>query len=326
LLAGLTQEGSKILSEQPVSPLCNYYFTASSSVIIITVGWFITEFVIEPKLKGTIVDGDPQDMPKMVELGERDRKAMLYALTALGLMLLAVVLWALPASSTLRDSKGSLTASTGPLMRGIVPIIMLIFAIPGIVHGFVSGNFKSHRDVIRAMSKSMETMGYYLVLVFFAALFIASFGKSEIGAWLAVSGATALQKTGANVTVIIVGMILITATVNLLIGSASAKWAMLSTIFVPMMMMMGVSPEMTQAAYRVGDSTTNIITPMMPYFPLVVVFCQKYVKQTGIGTVVSLMLPYSICFLICWTLYLLLYWQLGLPLGPGVKYEYVLPQ
>lgn len=326
LLAGLTQEGSKILNEQPISPLCNYYFTASSSVIIIAVGWFITEFIIEPKLKGTIVDGDPQDMPKMVELSQRDRQAMLYALTALGLMLLAVVLWALPTSSALRDSKGSLTASTGPLMRGIVPIIMLIFAVPGIVHGLVSGNFKSHRDVIRAMSKSMETMGYYLVLVFFAALFIASFGKSEIGAWLAVSGATALQKSGANVTVIIIGMILITAAVNLLIGSASAKWAMLSTIFVPMMMMMGVSPEMTQAAYRVGDSTTNIITPMMPYFPLVVVFCQKYVKQTGIGTVVSLMLPYSLCFLIFWTLYLLLYWQLGLPLGPGVKYEYALPQ
>jgi aminobenzoyl-glutamate transport protein len=324
LLAGLTQEGSKILKEQSISPLCNYYFTASSSIIIIAVGWFVTEFIIEPKLKGTAVDGDPKDMPKMVELSDRDRSAMHIALFTFGVILGAIALWAYPAASALRDSKGSLTASSGPLMKGIVPIIMLLFAIPGIVHGFASGNFKSHRDVIKAMSKSMETMGYYLVLVFFAALFIASFGKSEIGAWLAVSGANALQKSGAGVQVVIVGVILLTATVNLLIGSASAKWAMLSTIFVPMLMMMGVSPEMTQAAYRVGDSTTNIITPMMPYFPLVVVFCQKYVKQTGIGTVVSLMLPYSMGFLIFWTLYLLLYWQMGLPLGPGVQYEYVL--
>lgn len=325
LLAGLTQEGSKILSEVKINPLCNYYFTASSSAIIIAIGWFVTEFIIEPKLKGTAIDGDPADMPKMVELSKQDIKAMGCALISLSLVLLGFVLWSLPSDSALRDDRGSLTGITGALMRSIVPIIMLLFAVPGIVHGFVSGNFKSHRDVIKAMSKSMETMGYYLVLVFFAALFIASFGKSEIGAWLAVSGASALQKSGANVTTIIVGIIILTATVNLVIGSASAKWAMLSTIFVPMMMMMGVSPEMTQAAYRVGDSTTNIITPMMPYFPLVVVFCQKYVKQTGIGTVVSLMLPYSIGFLFCWTLYLLLYWQLEIPLGPDVKYEYLIP-
>jgi aminobenzoyl-glutamate transport protein len=173
------------------------------------------------------------------------------------------------------------------------------------------------------MSKSMETMGYYLVLVFFAALFIDAFSKSNIGVWLAVSGADLLKSYGAANWLVLVGVIGLTASVNLLIGSASAKWAMLSPIFVPMLMMLGVSPEMTQAAYRVGDSTTNIITPMMPYFPLVVVYCQKYVRQTGIGTVAAMMLPYSATFLVCWSIYLLIYWQLGLPLGIGSGYDYV---
>ena len=323
LLAGLTQEGTKILELKEISPLCNFYFTASSSIIIIAVGWAITEFVIEPKLKGTKVDGDPKDMPKMVELTSRDKMGMISALLVLGAMIAGIAWWSLSDTSSLRDTKGSLTTNTSPLMMGIVPLIFFLFALPGIVHGYVAGTFKSHRDVIKAMAKSMETMGYYLVLVFFAALFIAVFKKSNIGSWLAVSGAEILKESGAPVWVILIGIILLTATVNLLIGSASAKWAMLSPIFVPMMMMLGISPEMTQAAYRVGDSTTNIITPMMPYFPLVVVFCQKYVKGTGIGTVVSLMLPYSFAFLICWSIYLMVYWTIGLPLGPGVSYEHV---
>jgi aminobenzoyl-glutamate transport protein len=208
-------------------------------------------------------------------------------------------------------------------MKAIVPLIFLIFILPGLVHGYVSGKFKSHRDVISGMSKTMETMGYYLVLVFFAALFIAAFSDSNIGVLLAVKGATALKEANASSPVTICGIIILAACVNLLVGSASAKWAMLSPIFVPMLMLVGISPELTQAAYRVGDSTTNIITPMMPYFPLVVVFCQRYVKDTGIGTVAAMMLPYSMVFLIGWTLFLLAYWGLGLPLGLQAPYEYV---
>jgi len=324
LLAGLTQEGSAILnSEVAVNPLCNYYFTASSSVLIVLVGWFITDRVVEPKLKGTAVDGDASEMPSMAKLTTRDVVAMSLGLLSVMLCLSVLVLWALPEDSSLR-ANGSLTSAKpeAPLMGAIVPLICILFAVPGIIHGYVAGTFKSHRDVIKGMSKAMETMGYYLVLVFFAALFIAAFGKSNIGVWLAVSGANALRDSGAPVVGIILGIILLSACVNLLIGSASAKWAMLSPIFVPMLMMLGLSPEFTQAAYRVGDSTTNIVTPMMPYFPLVVVFCQKYVKGTGIGTLISMMLPYSIAFLISWSLYLIIYWQLGIPLGPGVNYEY----
>jgi aminobenzoyl-glutamate transport protein len=172
------------------------------------------------------------------------------------------------------------------------------------------------------MSKSMSTMGYYIVLAFFAALFIAAFGQSNLGALLALKGAGFLQAMALPGQVTIVGIILLTAVVNLLIGSASAKWALLAPIFVPMLMQLGLSPELTQAAYRVGDSTTNIITPLMPYFPLVVVFAQRYVKKTGIGTLVSLMLPYSITFLVVWTIFLLIYWALGIPLGLQAPYNY----
>ena len=172
----------------------------------------------------------------------------------------------------------------------------------------------------------METMGYYLVLVFFAARFIAAFKSSGIGDLLALKGANIIRESGAPAPVTIVGIILLAAMVNLLIGSASAKWAMLSPIFVPMLMYSGISPELTQAAYRIGDSTTNIITPMMPYFPLVVVFSQRYVKDTGIGTVAAMMLPYSICFFFVWTVFLMIYWGAGIPLGLQADYQYVLPE
>lgn len=215
------------------------------------------------------------------------------------------------------------TVGGAPLMKMIVPLIFLIFVVPGLVHGYVSGKYKSHRDVIKGMSKTMETMGYYLVLVFFAALFIAAFKGSGIGDLLALKGANFIKEAELKPSAIIICMILLAAGVNLLIGSASAKWAMLAPIFVPMLMYSGISPELTQAAYRIGDSTTNIITPMMPYFPLVVVFCQRYVKESGIGTVGAMMLPYSIGFLITWTIVLLAYWAMGFPLGiPSVPYEY----
>ena len=163
------------------------------------------------------------------------------------------------------------------------------------------------------------------MLVFFAALFIAAFRDSNIGVLMAVKGATFLKESGASPAMTIVGIIALSALVNLLIGSASAKWAMLAPIFVPMLMLVGLSPELTQAAYRVGDSSTNIITPMMPYFPLVVVFCQRYVKNTGIGTVAAMMLPYSFAFLFVWTAFLLAYWWLGIPLGLQAPYTYVPP-
>src|SRR5699024_3676426 len=166
---------------------------------------------------------------------------------------------------------------------------------------------------------------YYIVMAFFCALFIDAFGQSNIGALLALKGASALQAMALAPEVTIIGIVLITALLNLFIGSASAKWALIAPILVPMLMQLGISPDLTQAAYRVGDSVSNIITPLMPYFPLIVVYCQKYVKSTGIGTLVSIMMPYSIAFFVIWTIFLLIYWAIGIPLGLQASYEYILP-
>jgi aminobenzoyl-glutamate transport protein len=238
----------------------------------------------------------------------------------LGLLLLTLSL--LPGDSPLRSPEGELTVFTAPIMRSIVPLIFLLFLFPAIAYGIVAGTVRSSKDVINGMSKAMAGMGYYVVMAFFAALFTDAFSRSNIGALVALKGATFLQALDMPGQVTIVGIILVTGAVNLLIGSASAKWALLAPILVPMLMQVGLAPELTQAAYRIGDSTTNIITPLMPYFPLVVVYCQRYVKNAGIGTVASMMLPYSGVFLVSWTIFLLLYWAAGLPLGLQGAYVY----
>ena len=168
----------------------------------------------------------------------------------------------------------------------------------------------------------MNGMGYYLVIMFFIAQFIYSFAQSNLGILLAVEGAEFLKTMALPGGVTITGIILLTGLINLFVGSASAKWALLAPIFVPMLMQLGISADLAQAAYRIGDSSTNIITPLMPYFPLVVVFCQRYVKSTGIGTLTAMMLPFSVCFLVTWTLFLMVYWGLDLPLGLGASYTY----
>jgi aminobenzoyl-glutamate transport protein len=202
-------------------------------------------------------------------------------------------------------------------MRSIVALIFLLFLLPAIAYGIGAGTVKSHRDVVQGMVKAMSTMSYYLVLVFFMALFIAAFNRSNLGVLLALEGGAALKSLGLPVTVTLVGIVLLSGFINLFVGSASAKWALLAPIFVPMLMQLGIDPATTQAAYRVGDSSTNIVTPLMPYFALVVVFCQRYVKSSGIGTVVALMLPYSVTFLMCWSVLLVAWLLLGLPLGVG---------
>jgi aminobenzoyl-glutamate transport protein len=330
LLAGLTQEGVQMIdtTRPPVNPLCNIWFTAASTGLIILLGWFLTDKVVEPRLRRTLIDGDPAQMPAMQEIGRKEVRGIQAAFAAILLAAVAFALWAMPEGSALRsptDDEKSLIVADAPLMKSIVPLIFLFFLLPGVVYGYVAGTFKSHRDVIKGMSQAMGTMAYYLVMAFCAALFIDAFAKSNMGALVALKGANFLKEMDAPGGVTIVGIILLSAAVNLLVGSASAKWALLAPIFVPMLMLLGISPELTQAAYRIGDSSTNIITPMMPYFPLVVVFAQRYVKGSGIGTITSLMMPYSLAFLVCWTAFLLLYWQLGFPLGVGAPYNYTPP-
>lgn len=323
LLQGFTQSAAQILDpERLVNPLCNWYFTSASTLLIVLLGWYLTDRVVEPRLEGTRVDADTADMPRLEPLSASEKKGLGWGLFAMfaGIGLLAAA--AAPVTSPLRAPDGQLTSFAAPLMRSIVPMIFLLFLLPGIAYGYAAGTVRSHRDVVAGMTKSMSTMGYYIVMAFFAALFTDAFGRSNLGALFALKGATLLQALALPGQVTIVGIILVTGMVNLLIGSASAKWALLAPIFVPMLMQVGLAPELTQAAYRVGDSTTNIITPLMPYFPLVVVFCQRYVKNAGIGTVASMMLPYSVVFLVTWTAFLLIFWAIGLPLGLQGVYTY----
>ena len=207
-------------------------------------------------------------------------------------------------------------------MASIVSLIFFMFVIPGIAYGIAAKTIKSSKDVIDGMTKAMHLMAYYLVIMFFIAQFVYAFGQSNLGVLLALQGAAGLQALAMPAAVTLVGIVLLTAFINLFVGSATGKWGLLAPIFIPMLMTLGMSPDLTQAAYRVGDSSTNIITPLMPYFPLVVVYCQRYVTTTGIGTLTAMMLPYSISFLISWTAFLVIYYLLGIPLGIGASYTY----
>jgi aminobenzoyl-glutamate transport protein len=351
LLQGFTQKAAQIIDPAAeVNPLCNYWFMTASSILIVGVGWYVTDRIIEPRLRKMPVDGVGDDGASMQGLTAREVRGLWFGLglLALGLIALAVAAWpndsplradvapatgsggaavaADPATVATSDAATtpvrSLTSKDAPMMKAIVPLIFVLFLLPGIAYGYAAGTVKSHRDVVQGMTKSMGSINYYLVMAFFAAQFTAAFSNSNIGVLLAVKGANTLAAMQMPSQVTIVGIILLTTGVNLLIGSASAKWALLSPIFVPMLMTLGLSPELTQAAYRIGDSSTNIITPLMPYFPLVVVYAQKYVKNTGIGTLISLMLPYSVAFLVAWTVLLMFWWGLGLPLGLQAGYTY----
>ena len=323
LIAGFTQSAAQVFDPNYiVNPLSNIYFTGLSSILIVAVGWWVTEKVIEPRLSKIKIDNDAEEAPNLGQISELETRAFNRALLAMvaGITLLIVLL--IPESSPLRSASGQLTAFDAPVMQSIVPLIFILFVIPGVVYGRIAGKFKSNDDVIKSMSTTMGTMGSYIVMAFFCAQFLVAFSQSNIGVILALYGAQFLQYLNLPGQMTIVGLILLTAFVNLLVGSASAKWALIGPVLVPMLMAVNISPELSQAAYRVGDSVSNIVSPLMVFFPLVVVYCQRYVKSTGIGTLASMMMPYSIAMLIAWTLFLLAYWALGIPLGIQAPYIY----
>ncbi|TQV88355.1 AbgT family transporter [Aliikangiella coralliicola] len=323
LLQSFTQSAAQLIDPDiQVNPLNNWFFNSASTLLIVSIGWYLTDKIIEPRLKDVEVDGDPEEIPRFDELDQKQSRALRYATLTMVVGIIALVFILIPGDSPLRDSNGKLTSFAAPIMQSIVPLIFLLFLLPGMVYGFMSGTFKNTKDMIDTMTKAMQGMSYYIVMAFFCALFIDAFGKSNLGALLAIEGAEVLKAMQLPSMVTIVGIILLTAFVNLFVGSSSAKWALLGPIFVPMLMQLNISPDLTQAAYRLGDSSSNIITPLMPYFPLVVVYCQRYVKSTGIGTLLSLMLPYSLCILALWTVFLLIYWGLGVPLGIQASYVY----
>jgi aminobenzoyl-glutamate transport protein len=328
LLAGLTQVAARLSSDPAaasivINPLNNYYFTTASTFLVVLVGWFLTDKVIEPRLERTAVDADPAGLPKMDALQPNELKGLRWAGIAMIASLVLLVLSVMPEGSAWRSpDTRELTHSSAPLMQSIVPLIFIFFLIPGVVYGYVTGTAKNHRDIVKGMSHAMSGMGYYVVMAFFCAQFIFAFGQSNLGALIAIKGALWLKEMAFPMGVTLAGIVVLSSTVNLFIGSASAKWALIGAVMVPMLMELGVSPDMTQAAYRVGDSSTNIITPLLPYFPLIIVFCRKYVQSTGIGTLIALMLPYSIALLVLWTSFLLGFWVLDIPLGIGSTYTY----
>ncbi|MCA1801015.1 MAG: AbgT family transporter [Rhodothermaceae bacterium] len=326
LLQGFTQSAAQILDPAILlNPLNNWFFTSMSSIVVVAVGWYLTDKVVEPRLRQTPVDDVIEDEPKMEELSSTEKRAFFAASFVMLAGIVALIFWTIPGDSAMRSPLGEITAFDAPIMQSIVPLIFLLFWLPGVIYGYMSKTFTTSNEVIGSMSKAMSGMSYYVVMAFFCALFIDAFAKSNIGALIALKGANFLEALAMPSAMTIVGIVLLTAVVNLLVGSASAKWALISPIFVPMLMQNGISPDLTQAAYRVGDSVSNIITPLLPYFPLVVVFCQRYVKKTGIGTLVSMMLPYFFGLLVIWTIFLLAYWAIGIPLGLQSTYVYPAP-
>ncbi|MFZ2898203.1 MAG: AbgT family transporter [Saprospiraceae bacterium] len=316
LLAGLSQEAAHII--QPgyeVNPACNYYFMFVSTFLITFLGAWLTERFVEPRLGK--YEGEEQ-AEAIQPLSAAEKKGLRYTLIAAIVFTALILGGLLPAQGYLRDPE-TWGVLRSPFMSGIVALLFLGAAVLGIAYGIGAKTIKNDADVMKGMSKSMETLGSYIVLVFFAAQFVAYFNWTNIGLIFAVKGAEALQASGLGPIPLMIAFVFVSATINLAMGSASAKWAIMAPVFIPMFMLLGYSPEFTQAAYRVGDSSTNIISPMMSYFALIVAFIQRYDKNAGIGTVVATMLPYSIVFLIGWTILLILWILLGLPLGPDAE-------
>ncbi len=308
LLSGITTEAAKLLNpDYFVNPASNYYFMCASTILITVMGTFITEKIIEPRLgeyKGEVlVDHN--------ELTAQEKKALRCAGVSVIIFCIVMGILTIPANAILRVD-GTLKQWTHD---GLVPALMMFFLIPGIVYGKVAGTIKNDKDVAKMMGSSLATMGGYLALAFAASQFVAFFSYTNLGTYVAVKGADFLQSIGLTGLPLIIIFVLVAAFINLFMGSASAKWAIMAPIFVPMLMRLGYTPEFTQLAYRIGDSSTNIITPLMTYFAMIVAFMQKYDKESGMGTLISVMLPYSVAFLIGWTIFLMIWFITGLPIG-----------
>lgn len=294
----------------------NYYFIIASVFVLTLAGAFVTEKIIEPRLgeyKGEFRE-------ELTGLTAEEKKGMLWAAISFLIAAAAFAMLIVPENGALRAEDGGIVQS--PFMSSLVPIITILFFIPGLFYGIATKNIKNDKDVASHLTDTMASMGMFIVLAFTAGQFVAYFAESNMGMVIGVYGAEFLQ--GANLTGIplILGFIFITGVINLFIGSASAKWAMMAPVFVPIMMQLGYSPELTQMAYRIADSSTNIISPLMTYFAIIIAFAQKYDKKMGIGTLISVMFPYSIIFLIVWSIMLIVWMMLGLDLGPGSPLHY----
>ncbi len=312
ILAGMSTSAAQIISpEIYVNPLVNYFFMVVSAIMVIVVGTWVTEKVVEPRLGKYKGDAEPLEIEAITPV---EKKGLKYAGWATLAYLLLIAWTLIPENGLLRNPEtGDLLNS--PFFDGIVVALLLLFLIPGLAYGFVVKTIKSDKDIIKYITESIKGMAGYIVLVFFAAQFIYWFNYSNLGLILAIHGADFLKSIGFTGIPLVIAFILLSAFLNLFMGSASAKWAILAPVFIPMFMLLDFHPGLTQAAFRVGDSVTNVITPMMSYFALIVTFAERYDKNTGIGTIISLMIPYTFALLISWIIIMVIWVMTGLPLG-----------
>jgi aminobenzoyl-glutamate transport protein len=334
LLLGITEPAAQLLVPGwQMNIAGNWYFIVAMTFLMVPLGWFVTERIVAPRFgHWTPAPGSP-----VTEVGTELSAAERRGLRAAGIAALVVVaLFALlawpgawSAGAPLFDEAGNTTGGLArgfqPLLQSLVAAFFLLFLVTGIAYGRAAGVNKNHRDDIRMISAGMASMAYYIVMAFVAAHFVALFNWSNLGIIMAINGAEVLGRLSLPPALLVGAIVLMSANINLLIGSASAKWGMLAPVLVPMLMLLGISPEMTTAAFRMGDSVTNPITPLLVYFPLVLAFCQRWIPGFGIGTLVAAMLPYSITFLVSGLLLTMAWVGLGLPVGPGAPVAFALP-
>jgi aminobenzoyl-glutamate transport protein len=326
MLAGLTQEAARTIDPgYVVNATANYYFMLASTGLICAIGTWVTTRVVEPMLGEWDPSQASADLPKAGETTPKERRAFRNALIAAAVVAAGMATLAVMPTSPLRvdiaDGAPAIQA-LGPFFHSIEVLIALLFFVPGVVYGVGSGQIRSDKDVARMTTDTMATMGAYIVLAFAAAQFVAYFNWTHLGAVSAVKGARILGEAGLTGIPLLLAFLVVSSSLNLFVGSASAKWAFMAPVFVPMMMLMNISPEAVQATYRVGDSVTNIITPLLPYLPVIIIFARRYDRSAGLGTLLAAMLPYSIAFAVAWSVLLVVWIGLDWPLGPGVSAAY----
>ena len=320
LLSGITTEAAGLIAPgYEVDVSANWYFMIASTFLITIIGSLISLKIVEPSLgtyEGTPEDTD-EDAHRMDPLGDDEKKGLRRSLWATLIFAAVIAAMVVPEGAILRNQETGGVAG-GPFLRGIVAVIFVYFLMIGVVFGRTVGTINNDRDVINAMAFAISRLGLYVALVFFAAQFVKFFGWTNLGSITAVTGANFLDSIGMTGPMLFFLFILVCAFINLMLGSASAQWAVTAPIFVPMLMLLGYSPEIIQAAYRIGDSSTNIITPMMSYFGLIMAFVARYQPKAGVGTLIAIMLPYSVAFLVFWSLFFFTWtFVLGLPVGPA---------
>jgi aminobenzoyl-glutamate transport protein len=323
----ITETGARLIQpDWTMNPLGNWWFGAAIAVLFTGLGWIVAERIIAPRLGTWQGDGPASTDAWATRLTIAERRGLQAAgLAALAVAILfaALLLW--PGFTPLYDEAAAPGQRLTPLFYALTPGFLLLFLATGWAYGAVAGTIRSHRDVVAMMAKGLEGMLPYLVVVFFAAQFVAMFGWSNLGPITAIAGADQLRAMQAPPALLLPVLTTMSAWLDFLIASSSAKWTAMAPVATPTMMLLGVSPEMTTAAYRVGDTVTNLISPLNAYVVLTLTFCRRWVPDFRLGSLLALMLPLSIAFFLGGAVLTAVWVAFEIPVGPGAAVSYVLP-